>query len=194
MTTRRLLALALVGIALLVAALGLRPATADRPSVSHAAVLSPVADRRSAVVTATDFLTSIDLEVLLDDARRNRVLARFGAPAALRVLRQKYAAEKRRVSASYRARPRFVRAALAGFRVDEFVPPEAIVSIWAATIGGSGSFPPAAGWSTTTVVLSWDDGRWTVSDVRDEPGPSPDWPIETLASEGRGFEEYRLAP
>lgn len=195
MTGRRTLVLgAIAGVALVVAAIGLHQTAADRPAVSTLTVSSPAPDRQSAATTATEFLTSIDLEVLLDDRKRNRVLARFAAPSALAAMRRMYTAEKRRVIASYRERPRFSRAALAGYRLDEFTSSDAVVSIWAATIGGSGSFRPVAGWSTTTVVLIWDSGSWKVSDVRDEPGPSPEWPIETLAAEGRGFKEYRSAP
>jgi hypothetical protein len=193
MTGHRALA-ALAVAAVLVAVIGLRQATADRSASSRSAAPSAAPNRDSAVAAATNFLLSIDLDVLLDDRRRNRVLARFGAPTALRELRRMYAAEKRRVSASYRERPRFARAALVGYRVDEFAQSDARVSIWAATVGGSGSFAPVTGWSTTTVTLVWKTGSWKVSDVRDEPGPSPDWPIETLASEGRRFQEYRYAP
>jgi hypothetical protein len=192
MTVRRAMAILLAvvtGIVLLVVA---RPATVERSAAEARRSESP--DRRSAVVTATEFLTAIDLAVLLDDDRRDRVLARFATPAALDALRRTFAAEKRRVIASYRKPPRLARAALAGYRVEKLTESEAGVSIWAATIGGSGGFPPAAGWSTTTVKLSWDGERWKVSDVHDEPGPSAEWPIEALAQEVRAFEEYRHAP
>lgn len=146
MTGRRTLVLgAIAGVALVVAAIGLHQTAADRPAVSTITVASPAPDRQSAATTATEFPTSIDLEVLLDDRKRNRVLARFAAPSALAAMRRMYTAEKRRVIASYRKRPRFSRAALAGFRVDELTDSNAVVSIWAATIGGSGSFRPVAG-------------------------------------------------
>ena len=116
------------------------------------------------MITATAFVTALDLEVLLDDERRERIIARFAAPATREDLSETYAAEKRRVIGSYRASPRFARAALAGYRVDEFSPTQASVSIWAATIGGSGTFPPSAGWSTTTVRLTRVAKAWKVTD------------------------------
>ena len=33
-----------------------------------------------------------------------------------------------------------------------------------------------------------------VTDVRHEAGPSSDWPVKTLAAEGKRFREYRHAP
>lgn len=197
MTRRGVIALgcaAAACIAVLVSQIAPHDATGDRPVVRQVRAASAASPREAAVETATAFLTSIDLEVLLDHRRRERVLERFAAPAALAELQRMYAAERRRVARSYRSEPRFARAALAGFRVDQLTSSRATVSIWAATIGGSGTFEPAAGWSTTTVALTEGDGRWRVSGVREQPGPSPDWPIETLAGEGSEFEEYRYAP
>jgi hypothetical protein len=197
MTKRRVIAFvcaAVACLAVLISSIGLHDTTGDRPGVQDAHAASAATPREAAVATATAFLTSIDLEVLLDDRRRERVLERFAAPSALPELQRMYAAERRRVARSYRSAPRFARAALAGFRVDQLTSSRASISIWAATIGGSGSFEPAAGWSTTTVVLSKDRGDWQVSGVREQSGPSPDWPIDTLASEGRDFQEYRYAP
>lgn len=184
----------LAGTAILVAALGVGQTIGGSPRTDDAPPPDLRPTKRAAVVVATAFLTSIDLDVLLDEQRRNRVVDHFAAPESRMALRRLYAAERRRVGSSYRERPRFVRAALAGYRVDELTPKSASISIWAATIGGSGSFAPTAGWSTTTVVLAWDADRWRVTSVHDEAGPSPEWPISTLASEGGGFEEYTHAP
>jgi hypothetical protein len=191
------LILATVSVAAITASfLGFRQAAGDEPPAPHVSgrLPSPTPSKRAAVITATELLSSLDLPVLLDDRRRRRVIDRYAARSSRHALQRLYAAEKQRVSDSYRRPPRFARAALAGYRVDEFTPSASTVSIWAATIGGSGSYPPTAGWSTTTVTLTWDRSRWRVSDVRDEPGPAPDWPIETLSSEARGFKEYRHAP
>ena len=154
----------------------------------------PRPTRVAAVRAATDFLTALDLARLLDDHQRRRWIRAAAAPGARASLQLLYAEEKHRVAASYRAGPRFARAALAGYRIDEFAPPGATVSIWAATLGGSGSYAPTAGWSTTTVSLAWKQSSWKVTDVRSSAGPGPDWPSATLAVEGSRFQEYRHAP
>jgi hypothetical protein len=185
---------AFVFAAVVVALLGMRQAAGGETRAPKPVPAEPTPTKRGAVVAATEFLSSIDLAVLLDDRRRVRVIDRFALPSARAALEKLYAAEKRRVEASYRQPPRFARAALAGYRIDEFVSTDATVSVWAASIGGSGGFPPVAGWSTTTISLTWRQDRWRVTDVRDEIGPSPDWPIQTLVTEARGFKEYRHAP
>ncbi len=195
--SRRGLLLAIVALAVIgVSVIGLRQAAGDQSPATGAEPVPTAAapTKRAAVIAATELLSSIDLAVLLDDQRRRRIVERYAARSSRDALQQLYAAEKRRVAASYQRPPRFARAALAGYRVDEFTPSESTVSIWAATIGGSGEYPPTAGWSTTTVALTWEQGRWRVTDVRDEPGPAPEWPIETLANEAQRFEEYRHAP
>ncbi len=194
--SRRGLLIAAVAIAAIaLPVIGLRQAAGGQPP-SEASVrpTSQAQSKRTAVIVATDLLSSIDLAVLLDDRLRRRVIDRFAARSSRDALQQLYASEKKRVAASYQRPPRFARAALAGYRVDEFTPSGSTVSIWAATIGGSGKYPPTAGWSTTTVTLTWEQGRWRVTDVRDEPGPAPEWPIATLSSEAQGFREYRHAP
>jgi hypothetical protein len=195
------LLLVLFGIgALLVGLLGLRDASGEgsaamstaKPERERPRPVQPT--KVGAVNAATDFLSAVDLQVLLDDRERERVIRRAAAPEARTELSQVYAEEKRRVAASYRRAPRFARAALAGYRIDEFAVPAATVSIWAAAIGGSGSYAPTTGWSTTTVTLSWIGGRWMVTGVEDSPGPASDWPVATLATEGRRFREYRHVP
>jgi hypothetical protein len=186
-------------LAIIVAGVGLSGAAREQASpasrvANSAEPTRQAPTRRDAVAAATDFLVALDLETLLDDSRRRRVINAVAAPHARASLQHLYKRERDRVAKSYRRRPRFARAALLGYRVDGFTGSQATVSIWAATIGGSGSFAPATGWSTTTVTLSWSDTGWRISGVDETPGPSARWPTASLASEGRTFTEYRHAP
>jgi hypothetical protein len=149
---------------------------------------------RGAVQTATAFLSSMTLTTLLDPRRRRSILAVYAEPSARPGLEQLYDREHDRVASSYRRPPRVARAALLGYRVDDFNPRVATVSLWAATIGGSGSYAPTTGWSTTTVDLAWSTKGWRVTGVKDEPGPSADWPIGSLASEAKTFRPFDHAP
>ena len=147
-----------------------------------------------AVRAAADFLAAMNLETVLNDRARRRLIRASSSPADAARLERIYAAEKDRVSRSYRRGPRFARAALAGYRIDVITENDAAVAIWAAAIGGSRTYEPATAWSTTVVRLRRSDDRWTVRDVRHEAGPSTDWPIRSLAAEGRRFKEFRVAP
>ena len=149
---------------------------------------------RSAVETATAFLSSMTLDVLLDVERRRSVLTLYAESSARRALERLYARENDRVASSYRRPPRVARAALLGYRIDGFDRRAATVSLWAASIGGSGNYEPSTGWSTTTVDLVWSERRWRITGVKEEPGPSSDWPIESLANETKTFRAFHYAP
>lgn len=190
---------ALAVLAIVVAFVGLSRAASDEASpasrIVHPQLPAPQEPTRSAAVAAaTEFLMALNLETLLDGTKRRQLISEVAAPDARTALQRLYQRERDRVAESYRERPRFARAALLGYRIDEFGASQATVSIWAATIGGSGSFPPATGWSTSTVTLSWSDAGWRIARVDETPGPSARWPIASLASEGRTFQEFRHAP
>jgi len=186
-------AICAVGLAIW-AALGAadsEPAPSATPPDERPA-LEPTAD--AAVDAAAGFLSSMTLDTLLSRARRQSVLAVYADPSARPGLEQLYARERRRVAASYRQGPRVARAALLGYRVDGLSSSAATVSLWAATIGGSGSYGPTTGWTTIIVDLTWTARGWRVSAVDERPGPSGEWPIESLASEAKTFRAFRYAP
>lgn len=155
-------------------------------------VLEPT--KRDAVRTASSFLSAMTLETLLDARRRQSVVAVYAEPSARPALEQLYEREQARVATSYRRPPRVARAALLGYRLDGFSQRAATVSVWAASIGGSGSYAPTAGWSTIIVDLAWTESGWRITGVDENPGPSGEWPIKSLASEARTFRPFRYAP
>jgi hypothetical protein len=160
------------------------------PPAAHAVAPS----RSDAVRTAAGFLSAMTLHTLLNAKRRDSVLAIYADPSSRPALTRVYEDERTRVAASYRRGPRVARAALVGYRVDGFSAHEATVSVWAASIGGSGTYRPTTGWSTITVDLLWSKRGWRVTNVEEKPGPSDDWPIGSLASEAKTFHAFRNVP
>jgi hypothetical protein len=60
------------------------------------------------------------------------------------------------------------------WRVEDFRPPEARVSVWTITIlSAAGVAAPQSEYVTVTLDLAWVDGDWRVDGVRDTPGPTP---------------------
>lgn len=171
-----------------------RSTRTNAPVVVRAATSEPTPTRGDAVRTAAGFLSSMTLEALLDVTKRRSLIATYAKPSARPALDELYARERARVVASYRRPPRIARAGLVGYRVDGFSRQSATVSLWAASIGGSGNYRPVTGWSTTTVGLVWTAHGWRITGVSEKPGPSADWPIESLASEAKTFRSFRHAP
>jgi hypothetical protein len=67
-----------------------------------------------------------------------------------------------------------VRSAPLGYRVDAYSPQQATVSIWSVGIVGSSTTrPPDASWSTTTIIVNWQQGDWRMSGYRTAAGPVP---------------------
>jgi hypothetical protein len=185
--------------ALVIAALGLRQAAGNEraaPTPTPTVSVAPADGhtREGAVRAATAFLAALDLDTILDDARRRRLITSSASPESRATLQRLYERERDRVRESYRRRPRVARAAMLGYRVDDYSRARATVAIWAATIGGSGDFEPTTGWITTVVKLDWSDSRWAVASVAESQGPSAEWPVAELARAARSFTEYRNAP
>ena len=90
-----------------------------------------------------------------------------------------------------------VRAASIGYRLEEFSPEAATVSVWRVGIIGSGAtVQPEQSWRTETVTLVWTAGAWKVAALASRPGPTPplapgaaSTPVELFASIPR-FEEF----
>jgi hypothetical protein len=150
--------------------------------------------KTDAISLTANFLSAMNLRTLLSTRRRHSVLAVYADPAARPSLERLYDREYARVEASYSRPPRVARAALLGYRVDGLAGQVATISVWAASIGGSADYAPTSGWWTTTVDLAWTNQGWRVAGVKQEPGPSDDWPIGSLASEARTFHPFRNVP
>jgi hypothetical protein len=150
--------------------------------------------RRGAVRAATRFLESLSLDVLLDERRRHRLVTSMSAPAARPVLLRLYAAEHRRVANDYSGGVRVARAALLGYRVEDFSDGRASVAIWSVALGVSDVRAAGIGWSTTTVRVVWRRSRWLIAGVSQVAGPSPATTLELLEPAAASFTEYRHVP
>jgi hypothetical protein len=122
------------------------------------------------------------------------VITSWAAPESSAALLAVYEAEAARLAQAYAATPRVARSALLGYRVENFSPPSARVSIWSLGVGGAGHRDTAVGWATTTVAIRWLGTRWGIVDVAQRRGPSGGSPVRELARAAGGFTAYRYAP
>jgi hypothetical protein len=79
-----------------------------------------------------------------------------------------------------------------GYKILSFAHGEAEVETWGLTIVGNlGSVEPAAWFGTSRTDLSWDGGRWRISEVESGFGPTP--ASGTKADPAGGYELLELA-
>ena len=152
-----------------------------------------VATERGAVEAAIAYLDALGWQVVTDDARRRDVIARRATPDAVESLDGELAGPAAAVRAVAEA-PVIARRAVLGYRVDAFKDSKATVSIWGMVLFATGIYDATTQWSTSRIELVWSSGRWLVSDVKSTGGPSPDTPLQDLATADRAFKELRHVP
>ncbi|HEX8104576.1 MAG TPA: hypothetical protein VF533_18310 [Solirubrobacteraceae bacterium] len=150
--------------------------------------------RAGAVRAAARFLASLSLEVVLDDARRDRLVSAMAASEARTRLRRVYAAERDRIAADYTGARRVARSAPLGYRVEDYGGGRAAVAIWSVAIGVSDVRAAGVGWSTTTVRVVWQSEAWRVAAVSQVAGPSPATSLDVLDPAAASFKEFRYVP
>lgn len=150
--------------------------------------------RAGAVVSAIGYLSALRWDVLVDEARRERTIARYATPDAASQLDADLAAPAELLRAAVTRPPVLARSAVLGYRVDRFEADRATVSVWGMALFGTGTYEPVTQWSTSRVELVWSSNRWLVAGVRSNGGPSPDSSLRALARAQRTFREVRHAP
>jgi hypothetical protein len=192
---RLLIAITLVALPVAIVLTHVRPDRGPSTALVPSVVPKPTtrAPRPDPVKAAAQFLSSLTPDVLLDDARRARVLSHWADPAAKRALAQTYVREADRVRAAFGGRPVVSRSALLGYRVEKSARPTIAVAIWAVGFSVGRTGVSATGWSTITVALRPRNGSWRVVSVSSAPGPAPTEPADRLAAAASSFQPFSHA-
>ncbi len=144
--------------------------------------------RLGAVSAATTYVGALDGSVILDPASVRRTVAAMasarGRDGLVRAYGQAAAQLREQLGVGTAPEPVvLVRSAPVGYRVDEFTPRSATISVWRVGIVGSGAtVEPQQSWRTETASLVWEKGAWKVASLRSEPGPTPPLGASALPS------------
>ena len=149
---------------------------------------------RTAVVAALAYLDALRWDVVIDDQRRLATISEYAIEDVAAQLDAELAAPADALRAAVSEGPVVARRAVLGYRLDRFSREEASVSVWGVALFATGVYEPTTQWSTSEIDLVWQAGRWRVSGVRSEGGPSPDSRLAVLAQETRDFRELSDAP
>jgi hypothetical protein len=162
----------------------------------------PQRSASGAVAAASRFVGALDGTALFDRSRLGAVIRAAAAPAIRGQLLAAYGQASAHARAllglgTVPAPVVIVRAASVGYRLENFSPNAAAVSLWRVGIIGSGAtVQPEQSWRTETVSLVWTNGSWKVDGLSSRPGPTPplaasaaSTPVELFASIPR-FEEF----
>lgn len=188
---RRLaLGVALAVLGILIGRASASPHAADR--VAKNAQAQP--SERGDVAAATRYLADLTWDVLIDDQRRRRVIERHAVPDAVAGLDAQLATVAEGLRAAVTEPPVVARSTVLGYRVEDFSPERATVSIWGMALFGTGAYEATTQWSTSRIELAWSGDRWRIASVRSRGGPSPDSKLKTLAAAVRRFREMRHVP
>jgi hypothetical protein len=155
-----------------------------------------------AVAAASTFIGALDGGALLDRARLGAIIHADAAPSTSDRLLLAYdqATTQAREELGLGTVPTpvvIIRAASVGYRLEQFSPGAAVVSVWRVGIIGSGAtVQPEQSWRTDTISLLWTDRGWKIATLTSQPGPTPplasgavSTPAELFVSIPR-FEEF----
>ncbi len=158
--------------------------------------------RSGAVAAASAFIGALDGRALLDLARLRAIIHADAAPSVSDRLLIAYdqATTQAREQLGLGTAPTplvIIRAASVGYRLEQFTPGAAVVSVWRVGIIGSGAtVQPEQSWRTDTISLLWMNRGWRIATLASEPGPTPplasggvSTPAELFVSIPR-FEEF----
>jgi hypothetical protein len=135
-----------------------------------------VANAHGARLAALDIVAASQRWLYLDDGQLAAAVRAIALPsAAERLARQEVAevATARESLAKSPGRVWWIVHPLA-WRVATAAGDQARVSVWTLTLLSAADVAiPQADWLTFTLDLSWSAGRWLLTDIGDEPGPTP---------------------
>jgi len=163
--------------------------------------------RVGAVAAATNYLTVLSSDAVLNNGRRDAAIRVMATSAfAPTFLKQTAAAntqlERGPLGAGLRrGAPTVFQAGQLGYRVDSYSADAATVSIWnVALIGNATTVAPQVAWQTNTFQLRWA-GDWKLAGYRGEDGPTPAIPRGSASTPAAGFVQradtfkgFRYAP
>lgn len=163
--------------------------------------------RAGAVAAATNYLTVLSSDAVLNDGRRDAAIRAMATSSfAPTFLKQTAAAntqlERGPLGAGLRrGAPTVFQAGQLGYRVDSYSADAATVGIWnVALIGNATTVAPLVAWQTNTFQLRWA-GDWKLAGYRGEDGPTPavprgsaTTPPARFVQRGGTFRGFRYAP
>jgi hypothetical protein len=164
------------------------------PSAPTPSPASGAPTREGAVMTAIAALYGLSAPAVIDRQRFRVVLQRVAAPGSRARVAALFGAVEPAVAAAFRRRPRVLRGAPLGYRLERYSTTAASVSIWTVALAASPGFAPQSQWRTVRVDLTWTDAGWKVTGGRGANGPAPSTPLPALAVGAAGFRELSHVP
>jgi hypothetical protein len=164
------------------------------PSAPTPSQASEMPTRAAAVTTAIAALYGLSVPAVIDRQRFRAVLQRVAAPGSRARVAALFGAVEPAVAAAFSRRPRVLRGAPLGYRLERFSATAASVSIWTVAIAASPGFAPQSQWRTVRVDLTWTEAGWKVTGGRGANGPAPSTPLPALATAAASFRELSHAP
>jgi hypothetical protein len=141
----------------------------------------------SAVRAAVDALEGLTVPALLDRRAFETAVSRYGAPEAAPRIRATFGAADPRLLAAFAERPRVLRGAPVGYRIERFTRRSASVAVWTVAIAATKRFGVRVAWRTLTIDLVWMAGRWRVTGGAGRNGPVPSAPLARFAAASARF-------
>ena len=186
------LAAVVVAVAAIVAVLS-GSGTHSRPAAGPRAV-APQPTRHGAVRAAVSALYRLSIPALLDRRRFDAELSQVAAPRAAGRVRASFGAAEPSMLAAFAERPRLLRGAPLGYRVESYSPRSANVAIWSVAVAATQRYGTQVQWRTLNVELAWTAAGWKVTGGSGRSGPVPSGSAERLATSASGFEPLRHVP
>jgi hypothetical protein len=174
----------LLGLVALAAWVVHEPASHSRPAPRRPALQPTPA---SAVRVAVDALNGLTVPALLNRRAFEAAVSRYAAPEAASRIRATFGAADPRLLAAFAERPRILRGAPIGYRVERFTPQRASVAVWTVAVAATRRFGVRVAWRTLTIDLVWTAGGWMVSGGAGRNGPVPSAPLARFAAASARF-------
>jgi hypothetical protein len=156
--------------------------------------VAPQPTRDGAVRAAVSALYRLSIPALLDRRRFDAEIRQVAAPRAAGRVRATFGAAEPSMLVAFAERPRLLRGAPLGYRVESYSPRSANVAIWSVAVAATRRYGSQVQWRTLNVELAWTATGWKVTGGSGRSGPVPSGSVERLATSASGFEPLRHVP
>jgi hypothetical protein len=161
------------------------PAADSSVPSAHPAAVQPTEE--SAVRIAVEALDRLTVLALLDRRAFEAAVSRYAAPAAVPRVRAAFGSADPRLLAAFVERPRALRGAPIGYRVERYSPRAVRVAVWTVAIAATPQFGVRVAWRTLTIDLAWTAAGWKVTGGAGRNGPDPAAPLRRFTSASARF-------
>jgi len=139
-------------------------------------------------------LYRLSIPAFLDRRAFDASLRDVAAPRSAGRVRATFGASDPAMLAAFTERPRVLRAAPLGYRIERFSASSASVAIWSVAVAGTQRYGVQVQWRTLTVDLAWTPAGWKVTGGSGRGGPDPSGSVARLAASGSTFVPLRHVP